>query len=132
MTRLILEPGSLSSLYPDASVSQNYRVRIIAQVLEYHPDNATLTLIQVPTLNSSDSSTITINIFEQLGDISGDVIRKGTVVNLEGFYDGNTVIVIDIYPINGAHLNVENLETIQSLNNLPSFYHDSGSRPNAR
>ncbi|RLV93501.1 hypothetical protein JA1_002292 [Spathaspora sp. JA1] len=120
MTRIILQPGTLTQQFPDASTSQTYRLRIIGQVTEYIGDNSTLILTSIPTLTES-SSNLSINIFNQLESIPGDVIRKGTIVSVEGFFDGDTLNVIDIYPINGADVDVESLKTLQKLNDLSSF-----------
>ncbi|KAG7664281.1 uncharacterized protein J8A68_002196 [[Candida] subhashii] len=123
MTKLILEPGRLNIEFPNASVSKVYRVRIIGQVITYIPDESSLILGSVPTISSeaTQEETLKINIFNQLANLSGNVLRKGAIVSVEGFYDGNDVSVVDIYEINGMNLSHENMKMLQSLNHLESL-----------
>ena len=92
MTKLILNPGDLSLIFPDISISNPQRIRILCQVIKYIPNESCLIIDKIPTVAESSTnkeSLVKIDIFDILEDIlSIEIINKGTIINIDGYYDG--------------------------------------------
>ncbi|KGQ82709.1 hypothetical protein MEM_05467 [Candida albicans L26] len=125
MTKLILNPGDLSSIFPDISISNPQRIRILCQVIKYIPNDSCLIIDKIPTVAESSTnkeSLVKIDIFDILEDIlSNEIINKGTVINIDGYYDGEKIQPIDIYAINGINFTIENIEILNQLNQMKSL-----------
>ncbi|KAL1574290.1 hypothetical protein MG5_05437 [Candida albicans P57072] len=125
MTKLILNPGDLSSIFPDISISNPQRIRILCQVIKYIPNESCLIIDKIPTVAESSTnkkSLVKIDIFDILEDIlSIEIINKGTIINIDGYYDGEKIQPIDIYEINGINFTIENIEILNQLNQMKSL-----------
>ena len=65
---------------------------------------------------------VKIDIFDILEDIlSIEIINKGTIINIDGYYDGEKIQPIDIYEINGINFTIENIEILNQLNQMKSL-----------
>lgn len=105
MTRLVLDPSTLLIELPRASESRLYRVRIIAQVVEYDEESCCLTVVKVPTVpqihttivldDIEDDNRVQIFLSNIIDRLNLDCIRKGAVVNIIGYYNGNGVNVVE-------------------------------------
>ncbi|EEQ43225.1 Protein involved in telomere maintenance [Candida albicans Ca6] len=125
MTKLILNPGDLSSIFPDISISNPQKIRILCQVIKYIPNESCLIIDKIPTVAESSTnkkSLVKIDIFDILEDIlSIEIINKGTIINIDGYYDGEKIQPIDIYEINGINFTIENIEILNQLNQMKSL-----------
>ncbi|KGR04347.1 hypothetical protein MG3_05473 [Candida albicans P78048] len=125
MTKLILNPGDLSSIFPDISISNPQRIRILCQVIKYIPNDSCLIIDKIPTVAESSTnkeSLVKIDVFDILEDIlSIEIINKGTIINIDGYYDGEKIQPIDIYEINGINFTIENIEILNQLNQMKSL-----------
>ncbi|RLP66607.1 hypothetical protein L150_05387 [Candida albicans Ca529L] len=125
MTKLILNPGDLSSIFPDISISNPQRIRILCQVIKYIPNESCLIIDKIPTVAESSTnkkSLVKIDVFDILEDIlSIEIINKGTIINIDGYYDGEKIQPIDIYEINGINFTIENIEILNQLNQMKSL-----------
>lgn len=125
MTKLILNPGDLSLIFPDISISNPQRIRILCQVIKYIPNESCLIIDKIPTVAESSTnkkSLVKIDIFYILEDIlSIEIINKGTIINIDGYYDGEKIQPIDIYEINGINFTIENIEILNQLNQMKSL-----------
>lgn len=101
MTRLVLDPSTLPIEFPRASDSKLYRVRIIAQVVEYDDESCCLTVVKVPTVpqihttivldDIADDNQVHISLSNITDRLNLDCIRKGAVVNIIGYYNGRGI-----------------------------------------
>lgn len=125
MTKLILNPGDLFLIFPDISISNPQRIRILCQVIKYIPNESCLIIDKIPTVAESSTnkeSLVKIDIFDILEDIlSIEIINKGTIINIDGYYDGEKIQPIDIYEINGINFTIENIEILNQLNQMKSL-----------
>ncbi|KGQ83841.1 hypothetical protein MEQ_05411 [Candida albicans P87] len=125
MTKLILNPGDLSSIFPDISISNPQKIRILCQVIKYIPNESCLIIDKIPTVAESSTnkkSLVKIDVFDILEDIlSIEIINKGTIINIDGYYDGEKIQPIDIYEINGINFTIENIEILNQLNQMKSL-----------
>ncbi|KAK6462555.1 hypothetical protein DFJ63DRAFT_335874 [Scheffersomyces coipomensis] len=117
----------INDKFPDACDSKIYRIRIIAQVVEYIEHESSLLLGRLPRFQSKTGDVVAgndalkVNIIDAM-PISHDLTYSGAIVNAEGYYDGNTVNVFHCFPINGQSLIPdENAGVLTELNNLESF-----------
>ena len=82
-------------------------------------------MIKIPTVAESSTnkeSLVKIDIFDILEDIlSIEIINKGTIINIDGYYDGEKIQPIDIYEINGINFTIENIEILNQLNQMKSL-----------
>ena len=127
MTKLILNPSDLSIEFPNISISNPQRIRILCQVIEYIPNESSLIIDKLPTVTSSSTTNtnnpnlVKVNIFDILNDCSLEVISRGTIINIDGYYDGSNIQPINIYEINGINFIIENIELLNQLNQLKSL-----------
>ncbi|CUM62799.1 uncharacterized protein PRCAT00000357001 [Priceomyces carsonii] len=133
MTKLVLDPTSLPALFPDASILNVYRVRILAQILEYIDEESHLVITKICNIKTpanqqnTVSSTnnckgIAVNIEGLTNSIGPDTIFKGAIVNINGFWDGSYIEVVQCYPVNSQTLlHYENIETLIEMNNIEGF-----------
>lgn len=125
MTYLVLDPTSLSLRFPKASVSKALSVRILAQVVEYDIEGATLTLRKIPnvpdlyeTVDLDDTdvddgehrydggkpggeSVLIINVNHIANELSADTTMAGGFVDVTGYYDGTNVEVVSCMRVDG-------------------------------
>jgi len=111
MSQLVIDPGSVSVAFRTASVSNPKRIRIIAQVVDY--SNGFLTIGGIPGLSPANSQ---LQVKVDLILLSHELTYAGSIVNIEAFYDGDTVNVFDCFPINGeCLLDKSYLATLQEM-----------------
>lgn len=117
MPKIILIPSNIPQEFPEASISNPERLRILAQVKDFIPHESTIVIDKVPTITSEQSTYINICIFNLLEACSSRVLVPGTLVNIEAFYDGESINPVDIYEVNGANFTMENFQLIDEMNN---------------
>ncbi|RCK66242.1 hypothetical protein Cantr_01915 [Candida viswanathii] len=117
MSKIILIPSSLPQEYPDASISTPQRLRILAQVRQYIVHESTIVIDKVPTVTSQHSTPVKVDIFSVLEGCPSRALVPGTVVNIDAFYDGDTINPVEIYEVNGANFTPDNLQLIEEMNN---------------
>ncbi|CAH2353958.1 hypothetical protein CLIB1423_13S02784 [[Candida] railenensis] len=125
MTYLVLDPTSLSLRFPKASESKTLSVRILAQVVEYDIEGATLSLRKVPNVpdiyetvdlndtdvdaeehtyngaSSSGESMLIINVNHIVNELSADTTMVGGFVDVTGYYNGSNVAVVSCMRVDG-------------------------------
>lgn len=106
----------MSQEFPDATISNPQRLRILAQVKLYIPEESTLIIDKVPTITSQESIPMGIYLFNLLESCSSRVLISGTIINIDGFFDGETINPVDIYEVNGANFTIENIQLIEEMN----------------
>ncbi|RCK66523.1 hypothetical protein Cantr_03536 [Candida viswanathii] len=111
MSKIILIPSSLPQEYPDASISTPQRLRILAQVRQYIVHESTIVIDKVPTVTSQHSTPVKVDIFSVLEAVPVEL------VNIDAFYDGDTINPVEIYEVNGANFTPDNLQLIEEMNN---------------
>lgn len=104
MTRLVVDPLRLQELFSNGSVSNPERIRMIAQVVEYLDFDSMIMVKMIPTLPDATKDGVLINVGNIVEYLNKDVTMAGTIVSIEGFYDGITVTAFDCYAINGEAL----------------------------
>lgn len=134
MTKLILDPLSLSLEFPKASESRIHRVRILCQVVEYDDLTATLKVCKVPTIHKLhteinlidepvvETCTLNVNLIGVLDKVKTEAIRVGSIVNMVGYFNGEEVNVIECYPVNGSSIIPENnVKVLEEISKLKDF-----------
>lgn len=134
MTKLILDPLSLSLEFPKASESRIHRVRILCQVVEYDDLTATLKVCKVPNIHKlhteinlidepvAERYTLNVNLFGVLDKMNAESISVGTIVNIVGYFNGENVNVIECYPVNGSSIIPENnVKVLAGISKLKDF-----------
>lgn len=116
MTKIIFIPNNISQEFPDATISNPQRLRILAQVKLYIPEESILIIDKVPTIPSQESIPMNIYLFNILESCSSRVLNSGTIINIDGFFDGETINPVDIYEVNGANFTIENIQLIEEMN----------------
>lgn len=111
MTKIILDPCTLSLEFPKASDTNYYQVRILAQVHEYDVRSATLTVGKISTIpqihttiklddeedDTDDSSVLKIKLVHIIDLLDLEMITRGSIVNITGSYNGTELIPNDCY-----------------------------------
>lgn len=134
MTKLILDPLSLSLEFPKASESRIYRVRILCQVVEYDDLTATLKVCRVPTIHklhteinlidepTVEECTLNVNLIGVLNKVNVETISVGSIVNMVGYFNGADVNVIECYSVNGSSIIPENnVKVLEEISKLRDF-----------
>lgn len=134
MTKLILDPLSLSLEFPRASESRLHRVRVFGQVVEYDDVTATLKICKVPNIPKIHTEinlieetlpeiyTLDVNVLGVLDKMNTESISVGTIVNITGYFNGEDVNVIECYPVNGSSVIPQNnLHVLSELSKLKEF-----------
>ncbi|EMG48960.1 hypothetical protein SBY92_004276 [Candida maltosa Xu316] len=118
MTKLILIPSNIPQELPNASPSSPERIRILAQIIEYYPNETSLLIDKVPTIERTTTSIpIKINVYDFLESSSmNGLLFKGTLVNIEAIYDGESILPVEIYEVNGANFTEDNSDVLQKVN----------------
>ncbi|KAK6456929.1 uncharacterized protein RJT20DRAFT_134228 [Scheffersomyces xylosifermentans] len=134
MTKLVLEPTQISHIFPNASVSRTYRVRIIAQVVEYNPHEPSLVLCKLPNIPDPDvievldddeeeevssKNGLKVKIDSVIQQLNPSVIEPGSTVDAEGMYDGSVVDIFMCCPI--PLLTQEQMEVLVKMTKLHDF-----------
>ena len=134
MTKLILDPLSLSLEFPKASESRLHRVRILCQVVEYDDLTATLKVCKVPNIHKlhteinlidepvEEAYTLNVNLFGVLDKINAESISVGTIINIVGYFNGEEVNVVECYHVNGSSIIPEtNVKVLAEMSELKDF-----------
>ena len=134
MTKLILDPLSLSLEFPKASESRLHRVRILCQVIENDDLTATLKVRKVPNIHKfhteinlidepvAEAYTLNVNLFGVLNKMNAESISVGTIVNIVGYFNGEKVNVIECYSVNGSSMIPENnIKVLAEISKLKDF-----------
>jgi ribosomal protein L2 len=125
MTRLILDPCSLPSLLPKASVSQVYKIRLIVQVVEYDGERVCLVVRQMPItgqVTAPSRATVRIRVSEIISSLNPEMIHYGSIVSITAFYDGVDVTAVECNAINVNNMQPqENIATLVGMTELESF-----------
>ncbi|CUM54485.1 uncharacterized protein AC631_04080 [Debaryomyces fabryi] len=134
MTKLILDPLSLSLEFPKASESRIHRVRILCQVVEYDDLTATLKVCRVPTIHklhteinlidepTVEECTLNVNLIGVLDKVNVETISVGSIVNMVGYFNGADVNVIECYSVNGSSIIPENnVKVLEEISKLRDF-----------
>lgn len=119
MTKLILDPTSLPLVFPKASVSKLYKVRLLVQVLHYDLDEICLVVQQAPI--GVTSSTLSIDVSNIVSSLTPEIIHYGSMVNITGFYDGNRVTASECCLVDGNDINNDTISTLVAMTNLEPF-----------
>lgn len=127
MTNLVLDPASLAILFPKASIENLLKVRIIGQVLEYNPQNASLTIGKVPgmpspqvvSLDGIEQDTLdqdlSLCISRCISSMKEGSLDPGSIISIVGFYDGKNVNVIDCSTAESTYLTLEAIQTLNAV-----------------
>lgn len=132
MTKIILDPISLPYIFPSASESEIFRVRIFAQVLGYKDEESTLRITKICNapkyhnyviIDESDPEKyLDVSIHNILPEISNEVTIPGSLVSIVGYWNGEELNVIECNEFNGESLlPFSNLETLNKLASIEDF-----------
>ncbi|KAG2736140.1 hypothetical protein G9P44_000230 [Scheffersomyces stipitis] len=118
MTKIVLDPGGLQRQFPD---SVTVRVRLIVQVIEYREEDAVLVVGRMPNLKglvetTEESDFLDVDIRPVLGDLKPEVTYSGTLVNIEGLFDGNDLSVFACFPL--SVFTPQQLQTLVQMSTL--------------
>lgn len=122
MTYLVLEPASLAVRFPKASESKSLSVRILAQVVSYDPQTATLELRRVPNVpdfyatvdvdrldsdlnveerESTTAGSLRVYAGHLANELSVDTTMAGGFVDITGYYNGSIVDIVSCMQVDG-------------------------------
>lgn len=110
MTRLVLDPATLPIEFPRASDSRVYRVRLIAQIVEYNDEACCLTVVKAPTVpqihttivldDIEEDGKVQINVLNIVDRLNLDAISPGSVVSIVGYYNGQEINPVECDAVN--------------------------------
>lgn len=106
MTKLVLEPGQLPPL---TAVSVPERVRLIMQTVSYDMD---LGILHLVAFNGKKMSVVL-----PLETFDIDCVKKGSVIDATGYYDGDIVELVDIVVIQD-HIGEEQLKVLRQISEV--------------
>lgn len=114
MPKLVVDPGVLSLLYPNASSSRPRKIRMVAQVTGYTPPMLHVTRlanlaeihshIDVDTGEHNEAEAPPVDLSMVTENINNETVQKGAVVSIWGVYDGSTVRAVEIYATTGQEV----------------------------
>lgn len=116
MTRLCLDPGGLSLLFPKASPAYPQKIRIIGQVFTYDETTAILHVGRVANLapvhvhisldedEENTNSSVCVDVTDVVYLLGPQTTAEGVVVSIWGMYDGNVVRAVECSGVNGQEL----------------------------
>ncbi|EGV65306.1 hypothetical protein PSN45_002544 [Yamadazyma tenuis] len=115
MTVLILNPEELKTRFPQSSESDTLRVRLIVQTLRFDYESNHIAIRSMSCVTPSSVKVWLHNI----GKYDSQVVKKGTVIDVTGYFNGEDVDAIEISALNGSELTQENISVLQTISHLP-------------
>lgn len=117
MTRLLVDPGLLAATCPKASVSNEFRVRLLVQTVSFDGRYLAVTKMRnAPTiytqidLDSEEAGPETpegsfiLDLLPVLHSFKREAADPGSVVSVVGYYNGKEVNVVECYAVEAQTL----------------------------
>ncbi|CCE73098.1 Piso0_000117 [Millerozyma farinosa CBS 7064] len=159
MTKLVIDPLSLSQEFPDASETNSVKIKLLAQVVEYDSQSAILKvtrMVNMPTFCSGGDGgqedqegisgvtsdehesmksreqasqeapkqyhTLSVNMFNVINSMTAEMTYKGSAVSLIGFFNGESLNVVDCYSFNSSFTMLrQDIQTIMDVRDLQAL-----------